>query len=247
MQTKSILYLALLLALAVAAYAAYAFWPRFQPPPDFSQYPAGAERKQQFFAFMLPLVESENAALLEQRAWLQQLADDGYELGWLQRWRLQRLAPNYKLQLDGNTSTAVIDELLLRVNTIPTSLALAQAAKESGWGTSRFAREGNNFFGEWCFKAGCGLVPLQRDSGSSHEVAKFVNARTSVRGYLLNLNRHYRYEQLRQARAQIQAQGRDASGSELAAFLGAYSEQGDAYIESLQQIIRVNDLENISL
>ena len=246
MNSKSILAVSLILSLALAA-AAYAFWPRFQPPPDFSQYPAGAERKQQFFAFMLPLVESENAALLEQRAWLQQLAEADYELGWLQRWRLQRLAPEYKLQLEGNSSKIVIDELLLRVNTIPTSLALAQAAKESGWGTSRFAREGNNFFGQWCFKVGCGLVPRQRNSGSSHEVAKFANARISVRSYLQNLNRHYRYEQLRQARAQAIAQGSAASGSELAAFLGAYSEQGNDYIESLQQIIRINDLENISL
>ena len=210
-------------------------------PPDFSVYAVGAERKQQFFDFMGPLVETENARIARQRsrllAWQQEP-----ELNWWQSWRLERLAEAYKL--DANASAELIPELLLRVDTLPAALALAQAAKESGWGTSRFAQEGNNFFGQWCFVPGCGMVPQSRDSGASHEVADFRSAQLSVRGYLRNLNTHYRYEQLRQQRAQLRAAGSTASGQQLAEHLLSYSIQGLDYVRSVQQIIRVNQLES---
>lgn len=133
-------------------------------------------------------------------------------------------------------------ELVRRVDVIPTSLVLAQAANESGWGTSRFAREGNNIFGQWCFDEGCGLVPNKRGEDASHEVRAFASVDAAVRAYFRNLNTHPSYEDLRTLRASMRMQGLPLNSMVLARGLTRYSERGMDYVEELQAMIRVNEL-----
>ena len=126
---------------------------------------------------------------------------------------------------------------------IPNSLALVQAANESAWGTSRFARDANNYFGQWCFTRGCGLIPANRIEGAHHEVQRFSSPKESVASYLNNLNTHNAYAQLRSIRSNAVKNGEPITGYLLAAGLGKYSERGEAYIEEIRTMIRVNHLE----
>jgi Bax protein len=210
--------------------------------PDFRDYVAGPARKAEFFAFLGPLIEEENARVLEDRRALEALAEDS-ELGWLERHRLRALAEKYRLDTEGMDERAVVDALLRRADVVPESLALAQAAKESGWGTSRFARQGYSLFGERCFQAGCGITPEDRDAGLSHEVESFRSPRRSVASYVRNINTHRRYRSFRAARAQLRAAGKRLSGMVLAEQLPAYSERRRAYVEEIKQLIAANGLD----
>lgn len=123
---------------------------------------------------------------------------------------------------------------------MPVELALTQAAIESAWGTSRFARLGNNLFGQWCRKAGCGIVPLRRTAGAKHEVRRFNNARESVRAYLFNLNTHRAYQKLRVQRAALNKAQQPVTASALALTLDKYSERGNAYVQDMLAFIKHN-------
>ena len=126
------------------------------------------------------------------------------------------------------------------------SLVLAQAANESGWGTSRFARQANNYFGMWCYQAGCGLKPRQRDQGQSHEVKHFKHVQDSVISYLHNLNTNRAYQPLRDLRQTTRDLGAPLRGVLLAEGLHAYSSRGEAYIKDIQTMIIANDLEQLT-
>ena len=125
---------------------------------------------------------------------------------------------------------------------IPPSLVMAQAANESAWGTSRFATQGNNLFGQWCFNQGCGLVPRSRPEGMSHEVEVFDSPYQSIRSYITNLNRHNAYQGLRDRRDALRAQGQFPDGATLAGGLEAYSERGQAYVHEIRAMINSNGL-----
>jgi len=231
------------LALAAALATAWLLSPRLIP--DFTSYEAGPARKSEFFSFVRPLVEAENARVLAERRHLLALADQaGY--GWLDRIWLDRLAEQYRLDPEEYDTAALVDELLLRVDAVPVSLALAQAAKESGWGTSRFAREGYNLFGEWCYQLGCGLVPRKRGEGRTHSVERFLSPEQSVASYLRNINTHDGYDAFREERARMRAAGKPLSGVHLAGTLGQYSERRQDYVREVRRMIRVNDLEDSS-
>ena len=134
-----------------------------------------------------------------------------------------------------------LDELRARVDTIPPSLVMAQAAEESGWGTSRFADLGNALFGQWTY--GEGIAPLERRvEKGQYSIAAFGSPLASVEAYMLNINSHPAYAELRQMRAAARAQGKVASGYELATTLTKYSERGEHYVDSLHAIMRVNRL-----
>ena len=172
--------------------------------PDFQSLVAGPERKTEFFAFMRPLLESQNEEVLRQRQRLLEIQGED-ELGYFERRWLTALAEQYEIATeddDGNPfdDQALISRLLPRVDVVPVSLGLAQAAKESGWGTSRFARQGNNYFGEWCFSEGCGIVPGARADGRTHEVEAFASPADSVASYVQNINTHRSYKSFRDAR-----------------------------------------------
>ncbi|MYM62950.1 glucosaminidase domain-containing protein [Pseudomaricurvus sp. HS19] len=158
-------------------------------------------------------------------------------------WTLE-LARKYKVAKDETQSLTPeqLDKLLLRVDTVPPSLALAQAAEESGWGTSRFTIQGNALFGQWDF-SGKGMKPKeQRAELGNYGLASFDKPLLSVEAYLLNLNTNRAYKKLRDKRAAMRNSGKKPSGWELAKTLDKYSERGTAYIDTLHTIMRVNKL-----
>lgn len=215
--------------------------------PDFSDFDNVDDKKQAFFDFLLPLIQQENQRLAELRSALQQIAAQRDELSKKQLQWLLELAEYYRV-IASDTSTEnldaswLIEELLLRVDQVPASLALAQAANESAWGTSRFATEGNNLYGQWCFKKGCGLVPGDRPDGTNHEVASFHSPAQSVRRYIHNLNTHFAYKHFRQLRAEHREAEEPLSGKKSAETLARYSTRGVEYIQELKAMIRINKL-----
>ncbi len=208
-------------------------------PHDLNSVASAAERKKLFVQAILPQILLVNEIILASRHRLIALTD-GIRAGTLGRrdraW-LGDLKSRYRL--DGGD----LDALMRRVDAVPVALALAQAAIESGWGTSRFAREGNALFGQWTWARRGGLVPKERDKGASHAIRRFRQIADSVSAYVRNLNTHAAYAEFRAARAALRRAGGALDGFALAATLGGYSERGEAYIEDIRGIIRHNRLD----
>ena len=135
-----------------------------------------------------------------------------------------------------------IDELIEKIDIIPASIALAQAAKESGWGTSRFALEGNAIFGQWTWN-GVGIEPLEKVDGQKHKILKFPLLRASVKAYITNLNTHSGYKGFRKKRLDMRSQNKKLSGLDLIHELGNYAQTGKEYTKILEKIIKQNDLD----
>ena len=213
------------------------------PLPDFSQYSQVQQKKHAFFEYILPLVQESNGRVIADRKALELLAENSAELNFFQRRDLYQLAKKYVVtDSEDKTDAEIIEQLMLRVDPVPASLALAQAAIESAWGTSRFAVQGNNLFGQWCYTKGCGLVPRNREAGRRHEVAKFATVTESVDAYIRNINTHRAYSDLRANRARLRAAENPASGYQLAENLLQYSELREKYVREVQSVIRVNNL-----
>lgn len=215
--------------------------------PDFASIADVRVKKQMFFDFIETYVNGENLKVEKDRARLLALSDittDGVRLSAGERDELVALADRYDLDILERRENEIVFELFKRVDTIPVSLALAQAANESAWGTSRFAVEANNIFGQWCYDQGCGIVPSQRDSNASHEVRSFDTIEAAISSYFLNLNTHSRYEQFRNMRFQMRNQRGEIDPLVLAYGLTGYSERGDSYVDEVQTIIQQNDLIN---
>ena len=213
--------------------------------PDFEAITNVDLKKETFFAFLNSYVEAENQRILERREKVLTFASvfaDGGTLSATEQVTFDELVVQYRLQDSELSPIDLVDELLVRVDIIPVSLALAQAATESAWGTSRFAREGNNIFGQWCFDEGCGLVPGQRADDASHEVKAFASVEGSIRAYFRNLNTNPNYAYLRELRAQMRMKEKPLDSRALAQGLLRYSERGHVYISELHDIIRINDL-----
>lgn len=201
-----------------------------------------AKRKAAFLRLMLPLVLAANERVLRQRAQLlvvQAKRAAGLALNARQDARLAAIAKEYR------ANATNLDRLLAKVDAVPPSLALAQAAIESGWGTSRFIVEGNAPFGQWTSGAHEGLVPKNRDPGKTHKIRRFDQLIDSVHSYLKNLNTHRAYRTFRSQRSQFRADGRRLDGGALVSALGAYSETKGDYIELLRDVIRVNNLKSL--
>lgn len=208
--------------------------------PDFSRYQDVSEKKNAFFSFLYPRIVLANSRILIERQYLETLNRketlSESETTWLAR-------QAERLRVDEDTgSDEMFRRLRSRLDVIPPSLVMAQAANESAWGTSRFARRGNNLFGQWCFSKGCGVVPKGREEGKSHEVAAFSSPYRSITGYIQNLNRHPSYQMVRDLRRNAREDGRFASGTALAAGLISYSERGKEYISELRSMISFNKL-----
>lgn len=204
-----------------------------------------AEKKANFFGFLSPLIAEANAEVVKQREQLLALKDDIDDLSSSQKEMLAELVEKYRAD-ESATPAQQIEQLAVKINTIPASLVLAQGANESAWGKSRFATKGNNYFGQWCFSKGCGLVPNSRNEGAAHEVAKFDSALDSVKSYILNLNRHNAYELLRSIRQDALDKGEPVTGVALAEGLIAYSERREEYVKEIQNMIRYNKLERFN-
>ena len=197
-------------------------------PGDWRHMRDASRRKNLFIRAILPLVLLENERILAVRARVLKgdPADD--------EWR-RALAARYRLP------SADLARLARRIDIIPPSLAIAQAAIESGWGSSRFSRQGNALFGEWTW-TGKGIVPAGREAGRTHMIKAFDSLGGSVASYMKNLNSHRAYAGLRRWRETRRRQGKAPSGLSLTATLIDYSQKGQAYVSILDGIIRRNSL-----
>ncbi|MCF3648929.1 glucosaminidase domain-containing protein [Synoicihabitans lomoniglobus] len=215
--------------------------------PDFGSIEDTSEKKAAFFTYLLPHITAVNEEILQQRATLQairdDLAEDDDEPGWLNRRRLDELCVAYDLEPPETYNLAFVDRLLRRVDIIAPSLVMAQAAIESAWGTSRFARQGNNLFGMRTYEPGTGIVPKRRPAGATWEVAAYDSVRGAIDNLAHNLNTNGSYRQMRSIRRDLRRRGAPITGSALAGGLVRYSEKGHEYISMVRSMIRVNDLE----
>lgn len=208
--------------------------------PDFASIQDVNEKKQAFIDFLLPAIHQANESILQERAFLQPL--DFKNLTKKQYQRVEIIAEKYQQSRKPTQTYAQWKQALLKkVDVIPPSLALAQAANESAWGTSRFATQGMNFYGQWCFSVGCGLVPEQRPAGKRYEVRLFESPSQSVHAYMLNLNAFHTYRDLRQLRLDSRNNNQAITGEKLAEGLLAYSQRREEYIKEIQAMIRFNE------
>ena len=207
--------------------------------PDFSQYTDVKAKKTAFFDYMLPFVEQANNEILAERTLI--AAIDFQTPTPKQQTQLTALMKKYRVT-DKIITTKTKQKLLEKVDIIAPSLALAQAANESSWGTSRFAQKAYNFYGQWCFTEGCGLVPKNRTAGMKHEVKTFKTPYDSVKGYMLNLNSHPYFKPLRDQRLLARQNNQLPTGLDLAKGLIRYSERKEAYIKEISAMIRSNKL-----
>jgi Bax protein len=194
------------------------------------------ERKEFFIQIVLPLILQENNKIRLERKRLFSIINKSNNTDLEKKWL------NKKYKQYGIPSKD-LSTLKIRMDEVPVSLALAQAAKETGWGTSRFAQEGNALFGQWTW-SGEGLKPKEADENKGHKVMKFNVLQASVRAYQRNLNTHKTYKEFRKARAQLRDSGKPLDSIILSKFLDKYAETGKQYVQILQKIIKQNDLKD---
>lgn len=201
-------------------------------------------KKRTFFMGLLPMILLANLEITKEREEILQILQrhETRESDTNDRERLEELSKRYGLRGRPIIDHRARSRLLQRVDTIPPALVLAQAANESAWGTSRFARLGNNLFGEWTFKPGTGIVPAGRPPGETYEVRKFSSIYQSIRSYMNNLNRNGAYHSLRKVRAELRKAEQPVTGIDLAKGLLKYSQRGEEYVREIQAMIRHNKL-----
>ena len=210
-------------------------------PIYFTQFPRDLDalqstklKKETFIKIVLPLIVAENERILADREKLNVLSKKKFTTDLEKQWLRQKL-------LEYKVKKGDLEKLRTRMDIIPTSIALAQAAKESGWGTSRFALEGNAIFGQWTW-SGQGIAPLDRESDKNHKILKFPILRASVKAYQNNLNTHKSYSKFRQKRLLLREKNKKIKGLELTETLNNYAQTGSEYTKILNQIIKQNRL-----
>jgi len=213
--------------------------------PAFKDYPSGSKRHAAFFAYLKPLVKQANADILMQRHRLLALYRKQFHLKQKltteqKKW-LEQLFLKYRINFENTPKQW--NFLINRVDVIPASLALAQAANETAYGITRFAQNANNFYGVWCHTPGCGLVPHQREKDKTHEIKKYPSVAASIADYMLILNTRKSYNLFRELRAQERSLKQYPSGMVLASGLLNYSQRREIYVEAIQKIIIKNQLE----
>ena len=203
-------------------------------PKEIVKIESAKKRKDLFIQIILPLVIDENNSIKLDRMKLFSILNKSKntkaEQGWL----------NVKFKQYGVVNKN-LSTLKIRMDEVPVSMAIAQAAKETGWGTSRFAQEGNALFGQWTW-SGEGIKPADAEDDSTHKVMRFKVLQASVKAYQRNLNTHSSYKDFRSARAELRDQGKKLDSMILTEYLDKYAETGKEYVKILQQIIRQNDL-----
>ena len=205
-------------------------------PYEIKQIQSTNKRKELFIQIILPLILEENNNIKLDRIKLFSIINKSNNTELEKRW----LNKKYKQY---GVKSKDISTLKIRMDEIPTSLALAQAAKETGWGTSRFALEGNALFGQWTW-SGEGLKPQDSEENKDHKVMKFNILQASVRAYQRNLNTHKSYKEFRKARAELRSNGKELDSIILSKHLDKYAETGVKYVEILQKIIEQNNLKD---
>ena len=202
--------------------------------PNFSEITNIKERKQSYITFLLPLIHNVQAIIQKQRTRLleiDQKLQTKQNLSSADLHFLDELSTQYRVKLDANNTLKAVEEMKFRVNSTPTAMILAQSALETGWGTSRFAAQGNNYFGQHCFTKGCGMVPRQRAAGAINEVQVFKNPQDSVQAYFNLLNTGTKFQAFRELREDLASQGKPLTGKDLINTLVHYSELQDGEYE----------------
>ena len=203
-------------------------------PKDLKKIKSTKTKKDTFIKIVMPLILDENNKILENRKKLFKiLAKPNNTRG--ERLWLKRRFEDYGIKNED------ITELKIRMDIVPVSIAIAQAAKESGWGTSRFALEGNAMFGQWTWGKK-GIAPLEREKDKGHKILKFPILRSSVQAYKNNLNTHKGYREFREKRAELRKKNKKISGLELVQYLHNYAATGSEYTKVLKKIIDQNQL-----
>ena len=205
-------------------------------PNEIKMIESTKKRKEFFIQIVLPLILKENNNIRIDRKRLFSIINKSNNSDLEKKW----LAKKYKQY---GIPSKDLSTLKIRMDEVPVSLALAQAAKETGWGTSRFALEGNALFGQWTW-SGEGLRPKESDKNEGHKVMKFNVLQASVRAYQRNLNTHSSYKDFRKARAELRDNGKPLDSLILAEYLDKYAETGDKYVEVLKKIIAQNSLKD---
>ena len=211
-------------------------------PEEMKMITSTQKRKTLFIQIILPLILEENNKIKLDRKKLFSILNKNKNSKLEKRWINEKFKQYGVLNKDLST-------LKVRMDYVPVSLAIAQAAKETGWGTSRFALEGNALFGQWTW-SGEGIKPAGADSDSKHKVMKFKILKSSVRAYQRNLNTHPSYKEFRMARAELRDNERSLDSLILVNYLDKYAETGKEYTKILKQIIKQNnltDFDNVKL
>ena len=203
-------------------------------PNEMKMIESTQKRKNLFIQIILPLIIEENNRIKLNRIKLFSILNKNHNSNSEKKWLDEKFKQYGVMNKDLST-------LKIRMDMIPVSLAIAQAAKETGWGTSRFALEGNALFGQWTF-SGEGIKPADADNNATHKVMKFKILKSSVRAYQRNLNTHSGYKEFRLARAELRDKKRNLNGLILATYLDKYAETGKEYVKIIKQIIQQNDL-----
>ncbi len=205
-------------------------------PQEIKMIENSKKRKEFFIQIVLPLIIEENNNIKLDRKTLFTIINKSNNSNSEKQW----LEKKYKQY---GVKSGDLSSLKIRMDEIPVSLAIAQAAKETGWGTSRFALEGNALFGQWTW-SGEGLKPKEAKEGQSHKVMKFNILQASVRAYQRNINTHSTYKDFRKARAKLRDNNKPLDSIELSKYLNKYAETGNQYVEVLQKIIKQNKLQD---
>jgi Bax protein len=196
----------------------------------------GDAQKQSFIKLVLPLILAANDELLQRREAVKASVQAN------DRNKLDQWAVLYRIDSENFDDFELAERLLRRVDTIPVALALAQAAVESGWGTSRFAQQGNALFGQWAWTESAGMRPLAA-SNERAVVRSFGSLLESVRAYMHNLNTHQNYKRFRDARYRLKPQTEAVKASRLATYLDSYAEIGQAYVKKLLAVMSSNNFD----
>ena len=203
-------------------------------PNEMKMIESTEKRKNLFIQIILPLIIEENNRIKLNRKKLFSILNKNHNSNAEKKWLNEKFKQYGVLNKDLST-------LKVRMDEVPVSLAIAQAAKETGWGTSRFALEGNALFGQWTW-SGEGIKPADADHNATHKVMKFKILKSSIRAYQRNLNTHSGYKEFRMARAALRDNRRNLDGLILATYLNKYAETGTEYVKIIKQIIKQNNL-----
>ena len=203
-------------------------------PNEMKMIESTQKRKELFIQIILPLIIQENNSIRLDRKKLFQILNKSRNSNNEKIW-LKKKFKQY------GVANKDLPTLKVRMDEVPTSIAIAQAAKETGWGTSRFALEGNALFGQWTW-SGEGIKPSNADDNTTHKVMKFKVLQASVKAYHRNLNTHSSYRNFRNVRAQLRDEEKELDSLVLSEYLDQYAETGKKYVKILQQIIRQNKL-----
>ena len=219
-------------------------WKITSLPTNLSQIESLSKKKRIFLSIILVGAYHANCQLLRDKVKLKQIDKKYHNSGQLNKEEKDWLADKiYKYRVQGKNQQEKIKKLKRKIDIVPLSLIMAQAACESGWGVSRFAQQANNIFGEWTFSNQAeGIVPKERPAGADYKIEKFSTIQEAINSYLLNLNSHPAYKKFRTLRWECRQQGEQITSLKLLSGLTNYSEEGKEYLNKVRAIIEDNNL-----